>query len=204
MTETSNAFDAAGASSGKDPRPSLMQAIALAGETLSGIRPDQYDNPTPCPDYDVRAVANHFVSVLRRIAVLGTGGDFFSVPHFAEDVAEGEWDVAWEAGAREAAEAWADPASLERQIVLPWTSQSGAVMAASYTTEVTLHTWDLAQATGQQPKWDPEVLGGQLAVMREAMPAQPRGNPVPFGPVVEVPENAPEIDRLVGWYGRKP
>ena len=27
-----------------------------------------------------------------------------------------------------------------------------------YTNEVTLHTWDLATATGQQPRWDPQVL----------------------------------------------
>jgi hypothetical protein len=27
---------------------------------------------------------------------------------------------------------------------------------------------------------------------------------VPFGPVVEVHEDAPDIDKLVGWYGRRP
>jgi hypothetical protein len=48
------------------------------------------------------------------------------------------------------------------------------------------------------------VLTALVGNMRHAIPAQPRGNPVPFGPVVEVPEDAPDIDKLAGWYGRKP
>ena len=35
--------------------------------------------------------------------------------------------------------------------------------------------------------------------MRDAVPAEPRGGHVPFGPVVEVAPDAPAIDRLVGW-----
>jgi uncharacterized protein YbjT (DUF2867 family) len=41
--------------------------------------------------------------------------------------------------------------------------------------------------------------------MRDALPADRRGGPVPFGPVVTgVPDDAPGIDRLVAWYGRRP
>lgn len=67
-----------------------------------------------------------------------------------------------------------------------------------------LHTWDLAKATGQSPAWDDDVLAAPLAAMQRAVPREPRGGQVPFGPVVDVPEDAPAIDRLVGWYGRKP
>ncbi|WP_304452792.1 TIGR03086 family metal-binding protein [Nocardiopsis sp. YSL2] len=187
-----------------DPRAGLSGAIDVAGQSIAAVRPDQYDGTTPCPEYSVRELCNHMVSVLRRVAVLGEGGDFFSVPHFAEDVPDGEWKTAWDTAARETDAVWSDPAVLGRQIGLPWGPVPGAAAALIYTNEFVLHTWDLATATGQDVAWDPRVLAGPLANMRRAVPAQPRGGQVPFGPVVEVSEDAPDIDRLVGWYGRDP
>ncbi|MFJ6853584.1 TIGR03086 family metal-binding protein [Streptomyces sp. NPDC091271] len=187
-----------------DPRDGLFKAVALAGETLAALRPEQYDDATPCPEYSVRDLANHQVSVLRRLAVMGAGGSFMSHPHFAQDVADGEWDRAWAESRKEFDEVWSDPAVLGREIGLPWGPVPGAVASVIYTNEFVLHIWDLAKATGQSPEWDPEMLAAPLAYMHRAVPAEPRGNPVPFGPVVEVPEDAPAIDRLVGWYGRRP
>ncbi|MGW7367045.1 TIGR03086 family metal-binding protein [Streptomyces sp. NPDC054841] len=187
-----------------DPRPGLTKAIDLAGRTVAAVRPDQYDGSTPCPEYTVRDLCNHLVSVLRRVAVIGGGGEFFSVPHFAEDVTDGEWPAAWATAAKDVEAVWSDPAVLGRQIGLPWGPVPGAAAAVIYTNEFVLHTWDVATATGQSPEWDPAVLAAPLAAMHRAVPADPRGGQVPFGPVVEVPGDAPHIDRLVGWYGRRP
>ena len=194
----------AGAPALADPRNGLLKAVDLAGDVLAAVRPEQYDSTTPCPDYSVRQLSNHLVSVLRRVAVIGAGGQFFSVPHFAEDVADGAWAEAWAAGTKELRSVWTDPAVLGREIGLPWGPVPGAVAAVIYTNEFVLHTWDLAKATGQSPEWDETVLAGPLAAMHRAVPREPRGGQVPFGPVVDVPEDAPAIDRLVGWYGRTP
>lgn len=187
-----------------DPREALAGAVALVGGVIARIRPDQHDLTTPCPDYGVGDLCRHLVSVGRRVAVLGGGGDFHSVPHFAEDVADGQWSPAWEAAAADIAAVWSDPAVLDREIALPWGAVPGAVAAVNHTTEFVLHAWDLAVATGQDPEWDPAVLAGPLAAMHRAVPAEPRTAPVPFGPVVPVPEDASGIDRLVAWYGRRP
>lgn len=74
-----------------DPRDDLATAIALAGRTLAAVRPDQYDAPTPCEDFDVRRLSSHLVAVVRRIAVIGRGEDPFSVPSFADELADGAW-----------------------------------------------------------------------------------------------------------------
>lgn len=190
--------------SGADPRPGLFAAAALAGATVAAVRPEQYGAASPCPDFDARELANHLVSVLRRVAVVAGGGDPFGVPSFAEDVPDGEWAKAWEAGTREVEAAWADPAVLGRSLALGFATLPGAAAAVMYTTELSLHTWDLARATGQSPAWDAAVLAPAVAVMRHAIPAEPRGGPVPFGPVVEVPADAPLIDQLAGWSGRRP
>lgn len=190
--------------SGADPRPDLAKAVALAGRTLAAVSADQFDGPTPCTEYTVRQMSNHLVAILRRVAVIGRGGDPLSVPAIADDVADGDWSKAWDAAAREVEAVWSEPAILSRPLRLPFGTLPGAAATVVYITEFTLHTWDLATATGQRPSWDPSVLAVSLAAMRRAVPAEPRGGQVPFGAVVDVDEDAPDIDRLVAWYGRQP
>lgn len=204
MTDTSNASGTSAARPPADPRGGLFKAVALAPSVLAAVRPDQYDQGTPCPEYSVRDLSNHLVSVLRRVTVLGNGGSFMSVPNLADDIADGAWADAWTGAAKEFDAVWSDPAVLGRQIALPWGPVPGAVASVIYTNEFVLHLWDIAKATAQSPQWDPEMLAAPLAVMRRAVPAEPRGGQVPFGPVVEVHEDAPDIDKLVGWYGRRP
>lgn len=196
-----------------DPRPAFARALALCGRTLAAVRTEQLDGPTPCPDYSVRQLGGHLVAVLRRFAVIGRGGDLFSVPGIAAEIADDDrptaeraaaWSAAWDDATREVLEVWSAPGILEEPVRLPFGTAPGRVGVVSYTTEFTLHTWDLATATGQRPAWEPSVLAVSLDTMQRAVPAEQRGGRVPFGPVVDVAADAPDIDRLVGWYGRQP
>ncbi|MFJ4877003.1 TIGR03086 family metal-binding protein [Streptomyces sp. NPDC088745] len=187
-----------------DPRPALWAAVALAGDTLVAVRPDQLASPTPCPDFTVGRLARHLVAVLRRIALAANGGDTLSAPTVAEDVTDDALPKAWEEAVREARDAWADPAVLARPLTLPFGTLPGAAAALAFTTEFTVHTWDLATATGLRPAWDPEVVALCTATARRAIPADRRGGAVPFGPVVEVPADAPAVEKLVAWAGRTP
>jgi uncharacterized protein (TIGR03086 family) len=75
---------------------------------------------------------------------------------------------------------------------------------ATYTGELTTHTWDVAAATGQQPAWNPAVLAVALAATRRMLPPEGRGEHIPFGPVVPVPDDAPLVEQVVAWQGRDP
>src|SRR3954469_10414454 len=187
-----------------DPRPAFASATATACAVAAAVRPDQLDGPTPCAEYDVRALLGHVVAVLRRVAAVGRGEHPFSVPQVATEVPDDGWGAAARAAADDVLAVWADPALLERQLTLPFGTFPGAAALATYTGELTTHTWDAAVATGQDPAWDPQVLAVALAAIRRALPADNRGPGVPFGPVVEVPDDAPLIDRLVAWQGRDP
>ncbi|MET9881960.1 TIGR03086 family metal-binding protein [Streptomyces sp. NPDC006430] len=204
MNETTQLIETPSAPAPFDPRQDLAAAVELAGRTLAAVRPDQYDAPTPCDEFDVRRLSSHLVAVVRRIAVIGRGEDPFSVPSFADEVADGAWAAAWEPGAREVARVWADPTVLDRSLRLPMGVLPGAAAAAVYTHELTVHTWDLATATGQRPDWDPALVERVSAVVRRALPAESRGGQVPYGEVVAVDADAPAIDRLVAWAGRRP
>ena len=58
---------------------------------------------------------------------------------------------------------------LNRPMALPWTQGTGADVLTSYFSELTVNTWDLATATGQQLRWEDTVLTPAL----EAPPILP-------------------------------
>ncbi|MDJ0770118.1 MAG: TIGR03086 family metal-binding protein [Ilumatobacter sp.] len=196
-----------------DPRHILDRAIATGGSVIARVRPDQLAAPTPCSEMDVRTMLGHLVGVLDRIAALGRGEDPFTVIETL--VADDGWSDAWTTSASRAAEAWRDDDVLAQPMALPWIQGSGAEVLATYFSELTVHTWDLATATGQQPDWDDDVVTAALAA-RDILPAENRRAlfeeisaamgldevAIPFAEAVQVPDDAPAIDRLVAWNGR--
>ncbi len=202
-----------------DPRATFARAVALAGSVICAVRPDQLDDPTPCGDKDVRALLGHLVEVLNRVAVIGRGEDPFGAapPPPAADEA---WLATWHQTAHEVRAAWSDPAALVRIVILPWSQVSGAETLGHYGNELTVHTWDLAMATGQQPAWDEQVVSvafdairrilpatdraAAIAAAAQSMPPERRNFPPPFAEAVDVSPDAPLIDRLVAFNGRDP
>ena len=198
-----------------DPRTILDRAIATGAAVIAGVQPDQLTDPTPCPDMDVRALLGHLVGVLDRVAALGNGEDPFAVVD--TPAPDDRWGEAWSAAGRRAAEAWSDEDVLERPITLPWIEAGGAEVLATYFAELTVHTWDVATATGQAPDWDETVVIAALEAP-QIVPAENRlamyeeisremgldEVGVPFDEAVPVPDDAPAIDRLVAWFGRDP
>ncbi len=192
-----------------DPRPLFAVAAHLATVTIDGVTDAQLVRPTPCPDFDVAHLLDHLALVASRIASLGRGAADYSI----QDGGTTGWPAGriaetWKAAMADAEAAWADPESLSRTVTLPWATMPGAGVLSMYLSEVTVHTWDLARATGQQPAWDPAVVETSLAFMEQALPADIRGGAddaeVPFAPVVATAADAPALDRLVAWCGRNP
>jgi uncharacterized protein (TIGR03086 family) len=212
--------DRAGGLEPSDPRWIFGHAVGTATATISRVCPEQFGLTTPCEEYDVRALIGHLVTVLDRVAALGDGTDPMAFPLVVTGIADDGWTDRWLAGAHEVQRAWADSATLERMMTLPWAQQPGARMLAMYTNEVSVHTWDLAVATGQQPVWNEAVLAVAFAAIQAAMPAggrrerfeemtrnAPMGRLIsqpPYGEALDAAADAPLIDRLVAWNGRDP
>jgi uncharacterized protein (TIGR03086 family) len=204
---------------GTDPRDVLARAMATAAAAIGAVHPDQMELPTPCHDFDVQGLLAHLVAVLDRIVVIGNRGNVFEVPARSEILPDDRWPARWDATVHSALDAWADDDLLDAERQLPWTVLPGRDALAIYINELTVHTWDLAHATGQQPDWDDEVLTvslqaihGQLpdasraAMWAEFASAAPEGVrfDAPFADAVEVDPDAPVIERLVAWNGRRP
>lgn len=186
-----------------DPRLTFAKAVATAGPVIDAVRLDQMTLPTPCAEFDVRALLGHLEFVLRRIAAIGRDEDPFSVTE-RHDVADTGWHAAWLDAAHEVQTAWTDPAILDQPRTLPWMVMPGRAALAVYTSEVVVHTWDLARATDQHPVWDDDVVALAYATMQLALPSAERPADVPFDDAVSIPAEASAIDRLVSWTGRRP
>jgi uncharacterized protein (TIGR03086 family) len=201
-----------------DPRAYFGRAMATATAVVAGVRPERHHDPTPCTEYDVTRLFEHLVGVLDRVAAMGRGEDPMSAgapPAIGDD-----WNTTWAAAVTAVEAAWADGAALGSTITLPWMTGSGAEVLRAYLSELTVHTWDLAQGSGQKPRWDDEIVAiayegsraglpgeGRAALfaeVRKQMPPEFRDGPDPFAEVVPTPDDAPLIDKLVAWNGRKP
>jgi uncharacterized protein (TIGR03086 family) len=187
-----------------DPRAVIGKAVATAAAVIAGVRPAQLHDPTPCDDYDVARLLQHLLGVLRHLTVVGRGDEPDRATTGGVDVADDGWLEAWSAGAEELRAAWRDDATLTRTVTLPWAEMSGAGTLVAYTMEITVHTWDLARATGQPVVWDDLVVAVAYGAVQEHLPATPRGGFVPFGEVRETGPDASPIDRLIAWSGRQP
>ena len=202
-----------------DPRPAFSTAVQLGRQVVAGVRPEQFALRTPCSDFDVHTLAAHLVAVLQRVAVVGRGEDPFIAPHFVTGIADADLLAAYDAFAAEAATVWADDAVLTNLLTLPWAKLPGAISLMIYVSEVSVHTWDLAVATGQTVAWDDSVLQIAYNAISRGLPTEGRmehydaaaaaavGNAgviAPFSAVVPTADDAPLIDKLVAWTGRQP
>ena len=202
-----------------DPRARFARAIALEIAVADRVDPSQYELPTPCDGFDVQELLTHMGGTIPKLIALGTGANPFDIqPVVPSDGVS--WADAWTTAAHELAELWSDDALLTTAMSLPWVQTDGAGILDHYTAEVSVHTWDLAAATGQQPEWDPTVLELALEVYRHALPAEGRvesftaisaqmpehlrqPNP-PFGEAVAPADGAPLIEQVIAWTGRDP
>ena len=71
-----------------------------------------------------------------------------------------------------------------------------------YTADVFMHSWDLARAGSQQARLDEDFAAELLEGMRPI--EQVLRDSGQYGPAVAVPDDAPVVDRLMGFVGRDP
>lgn len=190
-------------SEASDPRVLFERALAQTEAVIAAIEPDRLDDPTPCEEYDVRALVNHLVAALDRAARVGetgTPGDLVA----AGGGDAGELLSRYTDARARATAAWADDARLDAMVEVPWGKMPGRAAVAGYTMEVVAHGWDLAKATGQRVEGDPELGTAMLDLAHQVLPLDARGEGVPFGPATLPPVDSGPYTQLAAWLGRRP
>ncbi len=92
----------------------------------------------------------------------------------------------------------------ERPLRLGESEMPGAMSLSMMLWEYQVHGWDLARATGQD--WSPpaEGLEQSLDFAPGMLTDDFQGEGKAFAPRVDVPDDAPPLDRLLGLSGRDP
>jgi uncharacterized protein (TIGR03086 family) len=181
----------------------LGSAFDSTGRIMANVSTDSLGMPTPCPDWDVRALINHTTGVVKRFeSVAARQEPRADVP---DDLVGDEPVVIFERAADATLAAWSAPGALDGSCRLPMGLDVPAELAAGINlTDTLVHGWDLAQATGQVPTLDPAVANAALEISKEFMTDAFRGPGNAFALLVPVSEDASPTDHLVAYLGRHP
>lgn len=186
----------------RDPRHGLARATVLARLVTQRVTPENATMISPCPEWDARSVAGHIIAVLDRLAGFTHGIPAEDLP-FLHDLRVDQLETQFDRAAHALQEAWSSSSVLSQMLVLPFATLPGSVAARFYTSELLVHTWDLATAIQVPVQWPDDLILQILPGARAGIPLE-RGPGIPFGPVPTIPDNAPPIAQLVAWLGRRP
>ena len=112
-----------------------------------------------------------------------------------------DWRTRIPRDARALADAWSDPTAWEGMTAAGGVDVPGDVAGIVGLDELVIHGWDLAEAMGQPADYDGPGLDEVLHLVTEFRGGGFEGI---FGPQVEVPDDAPVFDRILGVSGRNP
>lgn len=184
-----------------DFRLLLLQAADVTDSLVHQVGPDDLDRPTPCSEFAVRGLVDHLVMVAHRVRVVLQGGHFTEVPQVT-GAPDDDLGPLWASRLAELRAALPE-IDLASMVTAPFGTVPAGAALASYAAELTAHGWDLAAALDR-----PDLLDGSLGtrLLPMVVPRIPREGreQLPFGEVVDVPDDASDLDRLVAWMGRDP
>ena len=157
------------------------RALARVGRLVEGVGPDRLGAPTPCDQWDVRALLAHLVGGNHRAVGVAEGRPL-GRPGAADDPAAQLGDdpaVACLPSAAALTRAWREPGRLDGTYRLPFGELPGRAAVQLHLLETVMHGWDLARATGQDPGFDDDVVAAAA-------------------------DGAAPVDRLAAFLGRQP
>ena len=172
---------------------------------VAGVRPGQWQDGTPCSQWDVRMLVHHLLYEQRWVPPLldgqtiGQVGDRFEGDLLGQDASA--WPGVMLSAIAEAHAAVAQPGALEGTVHLSFGEASGREYVLQLTADLAIHSWDLARATGQDDTLDP----GAVAVLlpwAEANAGLLTASGM-FGSRIDAGPDAPDEVRLLGLLGRR-
>lgn len=179
----------------------FARAADSVSQRITDLKDDQLTNPTPCTDWDLRALLNHIIGECAWIAAMLRGETMEQIgDRFSGDLVGSDARASWETVASDAIDAVAStPADA------PVTLSSGASTAERYAREVaadlTVHSWDVARGAGVDDQLDPELIRLVMDVFGPMLKAGRDAGY--FAAALQVPDDADEQTKMLAFLGRQ-
>jgi uncharacterized protein (TIGR03086 family) len=181
----------------------LQRGIADFGRAVHTVGADQWSAPTPCTEWDVRALVNHlavehlWVPPLLAGKTVAEVGDAFDGDRLGDDPV-----AAWDAAAAGSTAGFAEPGALDRTVHLSYGDRPARDYCREMVLDLVVHSWDLARAIGADEHVDPDLV--ELAYGHIAPIVHLWQDAGIFAPPVPVPDDADLQTRLLALTGRRP
>jgi len=183
----------------------MTSACARTTETLLAVTDDQLAGSTPCENLALQELVAH-VGGLGVAFAAAASKDFGeltdSPPGDGGYQLDTDWRTRYPVNLALLADAWRDASAWDGMTRVGGVDLPGEVCGLVALTEVVIHGWDVARATGRGYSVDDQVAQALLAHM-EGFTA---GGPVEglFGPAVDVADDATAFERALALSGRDP
>jgi uncharacterized protein (TIGR03086 family) len=168
-------------------------ALAVAQQVIDKIERVQFELPTPCDEWNVRAVIEHMISGNRRIA-----GD---PPREGEDVVGLDHSAEYAASAAASLAAFRADGAMEKMFPLSIGEVPGRFAVMARSSDQLAHAWDLSRAIGASTDLAPALYAAALAFLRDRFETQGRNHKT-YADEKPVPEGATVADRFAAYAGR--
>lgn len=178
------------------------QAIDATRDVVVGISDDQWDQSTPCEEWNVRELVNHIVSGHLWASELAAGKTIEEVgDRFDDDVVGDDPLGAYERAGKLTADVFNAPGALDAPCAVSYGPVPGEIYCGHRFIDTLIHGWDLAKATGQPTDLDPELVQGAIEVVEpQKALLQESGM---FAGDVDAPADADPQAMLLSWLGRQ-
>jgi uncharacterized protein (TIGR03086 family) len=174
----------------------LEQTFDHAHDVIGNVRADQYDAPTPCPDWAVRDLLGHMIGVVANLGAAASGTQPTEFALGADPAAQ------FREAAGSALAAWRTPGVLDKVVDFGAGPMPGRAVAGINLLDTATHTWDVATSTGQPPTLPDRVAIAALEASRATI--SPEIRPGRFGAEVPAAPDAGPTEQLVAFLGRRP
>jgi len=184
-----------------DLNPACERMIVV----LAGVTDSQLTNSSSCALWTVGDLIDHVDQLSLVFSALAIH-DIVGLQGVASDPDAAHLDPNWQDGIsqhlRTLGESWNDPAAWKGSGNVPGSDLSNETWGKITLTELVVHGWDIARATGQHFDLPESTLRACFEHVAEFVPNAPV--PALWGPSVDIASDEVLMDQIVAITGRRP
>lgn len=181
-----------------DVATACQQTAGIVSGLLGNVSAGQLNAPTPCADWDVKALTGHVIEGANMFTGM-FGGRPGSAPE--GDLAGAELAAAYDDAVGRLAAATSEPGALDKPVSLGRMQLPGSAALSLATADHLTHAWDLARATGQSLQVPDELAEFALSSWQQMIQPPMRDGKM-FGGEQQPPPGASPMDRVAAFTGR--